>query len=308
MIEVKKINYNLFLKAYNMCTEILDKSSIICEKEKNYRKESLKKTWKEMIANDKIDKQFYEKMHEIKSLEFLSDIDDLIISNDHLSTKGPDFKIGQNIWIECVTSSCGEGNKCLLKKTNGFEVFEYTKNENLILCRLTGSIDSKRKKFNEYIESGVVNKKDKNVIFLSAGSLYSEAFFGDYGFVLNKVLFGVNHRSLAIDQKTNKIVENGYTYNKEIFNHNNSSIDCNIFMNKSYEIISGIIFSYASLDEHYTKENTFYFRNPNAKNKVSLRLFNKIIYWNIWNKNGEYLYVPRCKGKNLNDKLNEKKF
>lgn len=113
MIEVKEFNYQLFLKAYNMCTEILDKSSIICEKEKNYRKESLKKTWKEMIANDKIDKQFYEKMHEIKSLEFLSDIDDLIISNDHLSAKGPDFKIGQNIWIECVTSSRGEGNKCL---------------------------------------------------------------------------------------------------------------------------------------------------------------------------------------------------
>lgn len=307
MKKINNFNYLLFKDAYDICISIL-KESEIDKDEIEYRIKDLTIIWNDMLKKDYINKKIYEKIHEIKSLEFLSMCDNCEISFDSKNKPGPDFKINKNDWIECVTSSRGETREYLFNEFNGSGIFNYNKKENLILCRFTGSIENKKFAYYKYIEKEIISEKDKYIIFLSAGNLYFEAFFGKYGFNLNKILFGVGHESLLIDKVSNKIIGSGYSYNDEIYNHNNEPINCNIFSSNDYTFLSGILFTCASLDEHYNKSNTFYFSNPNAKYKVALKSFKNIVYWNSLKKGNECIYIPRYKGKNLNGNLSKNYF
>lgn len=146
------------------------------------------------------------------------------------------------------------------------------------------------------------------MIFLGLGNLTYGTFAGKYGFMLNKILFGVGCDVLTFDRKTNKIMGTEYSHNISINNHNGSSIDCNIFINHDYSCVSGILFTFATLDEHYNKDNTFLFINPFSKNKIFANRFKELIYWKSYKKDGVLKYYPRFNGKNLNSNLAKKYF
>lgn len=304
---IRNFNYYLFKDAYEMCVSILNKCDIDSD-EKQFRIEDLTAIWNDMLEKDYINKKIYEKIHEIKSLEFLSKYDNCTISFDSKHETGPDFKINDKDWIECVTSSKGEDNAYLFDEFEGSGVFDYNKKENIIMCRLMGSIKNKMDVYYKYNNLGIIDDKDKYVIFLSAGNLYYGSFFGKFGFALNKILFGVGHETLLIDPVNNRIIRHGFSYNDNIYNHNNQPINCNIFKSDDYKRLSGILFTFASLDEHYNKDNTFFFNNSNAKNKIKLKTFSNIVYWNICKQEDAYVYIPRYRGKNLNHLLYRRMF
>lgn len=301
------INGPLFAEHTAMLLNILDNSSID-KKEKEYRKEELLSIYNKMKSENKIYNKYYNISHEIRSLEFLSQYDNMKIALDHKSQKGCDFKIYDNFEIECVCSSSGNEKLNGLDQFRGSGVFDCNKKERIILSRLTQSIKEKKDFYYEHIKDNSIDPNSPYIIFLGLGNLTYGMFTGTFGFVLNKILFGVGHDVLLLNLKTNKIEKTKYSHNDVIINHNGSDIDCNIFCNKDYECISAIIFGTESLESNYNNSNTFLFINPYAKNKINANKFKNMIYWKAQNKNGEYLYFPRYKGKNLNDKLSKKYF
>lgn len=309
--EVNLMKYNINVPLFDKCTkmliDIID-SYITNVKEKEYRKEKLLKTYNKMMELDYIDTKYYDLAHEIKSLEFLSKYPNLKISNDHKSKSGCDFKIYNNYNIECVSSSSGNERKNGLYKFHGSGIFDYNKKENIILTRLTSSIDEKTDFYYKHIKNKSIDTKEPYIIFLSLGNLSYGALSGEFGFIMNKVLFGVGHTVLYYDKKNNNFFKSEYEYKKEIFNHNNSPINCNYFSKKEASCISGILFTDALLEEHYTKENTFLFINPFSINKIKAKDFKNIVYWKQFKSDNKYYYVPRFNGKNLNDKLRQHYF
>ena len=307
---MKKDNINIPLFDYStkMLIEILDKSNIN-EKEKEYRKKELLDIYNRMLNDNVIYNKYYDIAHEIKSLEFLSKYPNMLISDDHLHKSGCDFKICNNYNIECVSSLSGNEENNGYYKFRGEGVFNYKIKENIILTRLTQSISSKKNFYDEHIKNKSMNEKDPYIIFLSMGNLVYGAFPGKYGFVLNKILFGVGNVVYTYDRKTNTIRNPEYQYKNEIINHNGSPINCRIFSSDENTCISAILFSHAYIDEHYTKNNTFLFINPFAKNKITVKTFNNIVYWrHCYNKNGKLVYFPKYKGKNLNENLSKTVF
>ncbi len=289
-----------------MLLDILDKSKMN-EKEKNYRKNELIKIYEEMKKTNTINNKYYNLSHEIRSLEFLQKYENLRIAQDHSHKAGCDFKIYDNYEIECVCSSSGQEETNGLNQFHGSDFFDYNKKENIILTRLTSSIKDKLIFYHNHLNNGSISSnKNPYIIFLGLGNLKFAMFPGKFGFVLNKILFGVGHENMHINKKTNKVEEYGYSHNNVIYNHNNKEINCNIFCDTNYDCVSGIIFSTAKLDEHYTKDNTFLFINPFAKNPIYANKFSDLVYWKAQHKENNHFYIPRYKGKNLNDKLSKK--
>lgn len=295
------INIPLFEKCNKMFLEILD-SSDINDKEKKYRKDKLLNVYKKMLDNNYIDYKYFDIAHEIKSLQFLSQYPNLSIANDRKSKAGCDFSIYNTYYIECVSCSSGNESKNGLDKFRGTGIFDYGKKENIILTRLSQALQEKRNFYDNHILNNSINPEQPYIIFLSMGDLIYGSFPGPYGFILNKLLFGVGHTLLEFDTINNKVLGLKYDYKQNIFNHNNSPIECNYFCNEDNSCISAILFSCADLEELYTKDNTFLFINPLATNKIYAKKFNNIVYWkSCKSENGREIYIPRFKGKNLNE-------
>lgn len=297
------MNDKLFQKHTDMLIEILD-TSLIDQKEKDYRKNTLLNVYNKMKRENKIYNRYYELSHEIRSLEFLEFYGNVQIANDRKSKEaGCDFLFDCNYQIECVCSSSGNEKINGLDKFHGSGVFDYNKKENIILTRFTKSIDDKVKFYFDHLKNGTISENNPYIIFLGIGNLSYGTFVGKFGFVLNKVLFGVGSKRLHYDLKENKFIKMDYTYTDAISNHNGAEIECNIFNNKKNDCISAIVYSVASLDERYDKTNTFLFINPLARKKIKVNIFKNLIYWR---KNKDGLYLPRCNGKSLNNRLKEK--
>ena len=301
------MNTSLFSSHTNMLLNILDNSNIP-QKEKNYRKNELLKVYNDMTKNNIIDNRYYNISHEIRSLEFLEQYPNMIIAQDHLSESGCDFKIYDNYLVECVCSSSGNEKKNGLDQFHGSGMFDYRRKEQIILTRLTQSLKEKNNFYYSHIKDGSIQKNDPYIVFLGLGNLTYGTFSGKYGFMLNKILFGVGHDILYFDVQTNKFLEAKYSYNKTISNHNGSSIDCNIFANPDYSCVSAILFTCATLEEHYTPNNTFLFINPIAKNRIFANRFKQLVYWKYYKENDGLKYYPRYNGKNLNNNLTKKYF
>ena len=106
-MELIIINTLLFEEHTDMLLEILEKSNID-NKEKEYRKNELLKVYSKMVETRKIDNKYYNISHEIRTLDFLSNFNNLYIAQDHLSKPGCDFKRSDKYKIECVCSSSGK--------------------------------------------------------------------------------------------------------------------------------------------------------------------------------------------------------
>lgn len=301
------INNELFSDHTTMLLDILEKSNVDL-KEKEYRKKELLDIYNHMKDTQIINNKYYNISHEIRSLEFLENYPNIKIAQDHLSKSGCDFEIYNNYLIECVCSSSGDEEKNGLIEFHGSGIFDYSKKEQIILTRLTQSLKEKKDFYNLHCINNTIDKQSPYIVFLGLGNLTYGTFTGKYGFMLNKILFGVGHDVLFLDRQTNKIIKTEYHHNVNIHNHNGSEIDCNIFCNKDYDCISAILFSVASLDEHFTPQNTFLFINPYAKNKIYANKFKNLIYWKSHKEKTGLKYYPRYKGKNLNDNLSKKYF
>ncbi len=280
------MNNKLFEEHTSTLINIIQNSSINKE-EKKYRETQLLNIYYKMKEKNEIDNRYYNLSHEIRYLEFLSHYGNLKIANDRKSESGCDFLLNDQYQIECVCSSSGD------EKANGFDkfygngIFDYNEKENIILTRLTNSINEKLIFYYGHLVNGTILKNKPYIIFLGLGNLSNGFFPGKFGFALNKILFGVGYEQFHF--KEDKVIKKDYSHKHRIINHNGSDIDCNIFANERYLCVSAIIFTTASLPEKYDKKNTFLFINPFSRYKVKAKFFDDMIYW----KKIKMIYICR---------------
>lgn len=294
----------MIIKYLQSLFEIIENSNMSL-KEKKFRRQRLICSYKDL--KNKTGSSFYTFTHEIKSLNFLCKYDDVKINEDSKSVPGCDYIYKEKYQIECVCSSGGNIIENGLCHFRGSGIFDGNKKETILLTRLTSSLLDKKRKYETDVINNYINKNKPYIIFLSLGELREKypRPHKYYGFMLNKILMGVDHPFISLDMQTGKRGEEGFTYKKEIIKHNDSSVPCNIFKNQEYSNISAILYTNARSLEEYNSDNTFLFINPFAKNKVKIKDFKGITYWNF---NQEGFYVPRKNGKILESEINKEFF
>ena len=146
------------------------------------------------------------------------------------------------------------------------------------------------------LTSGILQKNEPCIIFISLGDISQDFFSDKYGFNFLNVLVGKSHLTLKIDRNTNKLIGSFYSHVENIKKQNGSLINANFFINIDNQHISGILFTDAYMCDLYNKNNTFLFLNPYATNKIKVKDFKDLIYWK---SNCAMEYIPRYKGNNL---------
>lgn len=204
--------------------------------------------------------------------------------------KGPDFKINlpsQIMNIEAVAPNIGNTDEAVPELLNGVHNFP----EKELLLRITNSLESKLKVFNNYLEKGIVAYNDLNVIAISSCALNQFGSLMDFPApILLKVLAGIGNLVLS---KRNNYFQNRNTIKKESGNF----VDTNLFNLENYSKICAVLYSHSSpLNSPDKPEITFQlFLNPsNSKNtnNILLKSFYGIIIWHqtindnhiIWQK------------------------
>ena len=150
MVNIKNFN-NLHIKLINII-----KNSNILEKEKNYRLKNLNRNLEFMIKQHKIKTEYYSLAHELKSYEFFKNYGQIKLAYDSSNEAGPDIKLN-NYYIECVCSTSGtvidKLEKYQLNDYRNEIIYDYDKLLELVLPRLTGSLNEKSYKFKKYINN-----------------------------------------------------------------------------------------------------------------------------------------------------------
>ncbi|CAO3429332.1 hypothetical protein [Azospirillum doebereinerae] len=183
--------------------------------------------------------------------------------------KGPDFlveKDGKKIWVEAIAPDIGDGpnrlpNSYISPKDSEEIDIPYQQ----ILLRWTAAISEKRKKYIDFIESGVIEVSDPYVIAINSCLLGRNGFIGASQYpAIVEVLFSVGPVSFIIDRETGEKFDNGRSYRPSVENKNKSDVSTSIFVRPDYSGISAIIATHIPPDDPTNLSNWVTVCNPHA--------------------------------------------
>lgn len=189
-----------------------------------------------------------------------------LLSRKELGKKGPDICIENNqnkIWIEATA-----GGK------NAKDIYSNTPDDEVIL-RYRSLIESKFKKYKEYLKDGIIQSSEPYIIAINAYRIpFAEENCPDYMLpnIVRAVLpFG--EFTIIEDRDTGKVINSGYSRRENLYTQRNSPVRTDIFLLKEYEGISGVLFSTTGINDVIReKDNDFIFvHNPMARNPISPR-------------------------------------
>ncbi len=187
--------------------------------------------------------------------------------------KGPDICLkakDTKVWIEAVAPSGGDGPDAVVQpKLEVGQIQWFTPPEEKIILRYLNAIFTKHSRYNTYCEDGIVKKGEPYIIAVNGRRVpYSKAD-DDIPYIIKAILpFG--NSEVDIDVETNKIIGQGYEYRPEITKANNSAVPTQIFLNKHYSGITGILFSNSDLLNRPQVSGTefVFLHNPLADNPL----------------------------------------
>ncbi|MBN1325539.1 hypothetical protein JW977_00960 [Candidatus Falkowbacteria bacterium] len=187
-----------------------------------------------------------------------------IASND----KGPDIKILDNkksIWIECTAPKKGQGRDRVPDLIYGVA---QSVPEEEILLRLTGSLDEKFRKYQEYLNKKIINPTDIFVIAVNRGDFaHPDATIP----AILKCLFSVGNLTLPIKPGNKQPGKPFYSRQEALQKRNGSNVPMNFFEDPQRAGISAVIYSKEAVLNHPEKigEDCILVHNPLAKNPLS---------------------------------------
>ena len=176
---------------------------------------------------------------------------------------GPDFKIEYNghvLWIEATTPGPSEKNNQVPEISSIHSTAKKVPS-NEILLRYTGAIDTKFKKYKEYLNKNIVKP---NEIFIIAINYYKYSPLYFQGISTYPAIFEAVYP--IGPQQINKDSSHGLTLRDKIFNVNGKPIDTNLFLNPQYSGITAILF--ANQSEYPPKSEIILVHNKLAANPL----------------------------------------
>lgn len=199
----------------------------------------------------------------------------------------PDFcilKDNSRIWLEAKLITIG-GDKTLkdFKNSGGGWVPE----DNIVL-RLTSAIKDKYFQYKKRVNNEIVSENEPYIIAINGHDTCTQNDISK-PYILDAA-FGIGAEYAKLDIQTKKTIGGGYqkavTRNKIKEGNEIEEIDCKFFLDRSYEGISAILYSHASI---YNMSNDYIIlSNPYAKNPLPLDFIKgKIIFHVGYNTKGQ---------------------
>jgi type I restriction enzyme S subunit len=186
--------------------------------------------------------------------------------------EGPDIgiKYGEkSIWVECVATEQGEGEDRVLDMIHN-SVFDLPERE--MLLRLSNALDIKFKKYQKYIDKGLVSKEDIFIIAITRGILN----YLDPGIpLILKCLFRLGDLAIPIKRSDGSLGQPYYQLREEIRKHNESPVSMNFFESGNHNGISAIVYSQTTVLNHpeIMGGDCILVHNPNSTNPLPEKVF-----------------------------------
>ena len=170
---------------------------------------------------------------------------------------GPDLCIRDGnscIWIEAVVPSPGDGIDAVPPLTNGIV------QEDKIVLRFSSAIRDKYLKYREYVNSGLISNREPFLIAVNGSNIphcHDDPEVVPYAM---QAVTPLGLPQVIFEPNTNRVIEEGFENRPRITKHSGSAVSTNIFLDDSFNLISGLLFSNA---------HPFYISSANL-NTVSL--------------------------------------
>ena len=277
------MSYNpyLFKKIYNSCSNIINQTN---DKNLKKKKKNLEFAYKRVQETDNCEiQEFFSVAHELRTYELLKKLNKQVLANND-DKAGVDFvcNLGN---IECVTFNMPKDDnskKILNGNMNRYKAYE---------PRVSQAINEKLNKYRTYILKNQIDKNLPNIICLNSGicgyDIHSSTFLN----ACERIIYGLGDDTLFINRETKEEFW-GRSFQDKIIKPNGKEIETNLFSNKAYNIISGVLLIDNLVDENYSRPILYI--NPNAKIKIDKRRVRKML---CLIKDDELKYHYSCNGK-----------
>lgn len=161
--------------------------------------------------------------------------------------KGPEFYIetnaGRKIWIEAIAPGPGEGDDAVPPLKTGPEIVVADVPVNEFILRLRHGIYEKKKKYDEYIDDGIVGPDDICIIGINTKNFARIPCDSELPRIVQAV-YPFGNRVVELDRNTWKIIETRYEYRGSIQKKSGEAVSTSVFLDPAYYRISAVIYSH----------------------------------------------------------------
>jgi len=196
---------------------------------------------------------------------------------------GPDLcvideKYGK-IWVECVMPTRGAPempDSPPPKPQTKIEFEEYGKNpidtEKHIL-RVTNVFDEKKKQYERWLKNKVVSKKDFYILAINGFNLELSNYESGFFPVIVNAVYPIGNPCFTFGKESDDQSER-YPYQLEIKKDNGASVSKNVFSEKKFSFIEGLLFTNEWPLERFQQFNYSYVHNFGANRHLQQKYFN----------------------------------
>lgn len=188
--------------------------------------------------------------------------------------EGPDFIVNSNIYIECTASTKGDLNKP--DSVPRMKIGDQNVPDDQMILRITQVI--KDKALDQYEKWKSKEWFDEKIPFIIAVNTGDLEYPEDPSMPnVVKALFGTHF--MQINMKTGEI---SYSHRVEIKKSTNNPVSVNLFLDNSFSLVSGILFSNKRVLHHPDKigDDCIFVNNPFANNPVDNSFVQFFKNWN----------------------------
>jgi len=181
---------------------------------------------------------------------------------------------GLRVWIEATTP--GEGSERSSDRVPSLIIGQVTEvPDKLITLRYRSAIRDKFDvQYSKWVCDGIISPKDAFIVALNSCKIEQANLEIEPPRII-KAVFPIGFPQVRIDKTSMQIVDTGYQYRPVIQKSSGAEVSTELFTSKSYEQLSGILYSRASI-RNWTRnlgEDFILIHNPLAINKIPLGYF-----------------------------------
>jgi type I restriction enzyme S subunit len=185
---------------------------------------------------------------------------------------GPDILIddtAQRIWVEAIAPTSGADQNPDRVPDFKYGIVTQVPDEQVILRYRSAISEKFDSKYQEYLANGTVSSSDRYVVAINSCKIEA-AMVDSVPPRILKAVFPVGYPKVTVNKQTLQIIDSGFQFRPTIQRKSGAQISTDLFLNRTYENLSGILFSRASVNRPIKRlgEDFIFIHNPLARNPV----------------------------------------
>lgn len=231
--------------------------------------------------------KFYSIVDELRFYDFLTK-HGFTISASNDNKGGPDYYCSQIGYIECVSATKGNLGTPEREWIETALLEKHCRYKSLI-PRISAAINSKRDKYDNYINNGIIDVTEPKIIEVSISMLSDEVRSELLEKSTQQILYGMGTQCMLYNKQTGFVSDNieWRDYNKMVKKYN-KSFPTDYFHDPKYNIISAVILTSNAFTEQLIDDKVFVFLNPNADIPINIDALTNLNYFYRINTNDHY--------------------